>query len=175
MHDRAGPTVRVYFTSFLARVGPQTGMSWAGFLRRLQHLLTREEFDHVSIASRGVVLDPSVARGDTLYAEITYVKAHSGLSWMIEVPTAQVFTSKRGSSGQTCPKPPPVLDVDPRPKTPVRALARWLTRGRVYSRDCVTRVVGVLSEAGVFVPRHVVTPGQLFDWLRGEGYTQHEL
>jgi hypothetical protein len=141
----------------------------------VQRSVTRCELDHVSVASRGVVLDPSVLRGDTLYPEITYVKAHNALAWMIEVPCLTKTYEQPTGLWQVCHKPPPLLNRDPRPKTPIRAFLRWLTRGRVYSRDCVTRVAGVLDEAGHAVPRWVVTPDHLYDWLRSQGHPQHEL
>lgn len=141
----------------------------------MQRTLTRCDLDHVSIASRGVVLDPHMLWGDTLYPEIPYVKAHNHLAWMIEVPCVTTTYDQRGGLWQVCHKPPPSLNRDVRSKTPMRAFVRWLTGGRTYSRDCVTRVVGVLEEAGHTAPRWVVTPDQLYDWLRGEGHEQHEL
>jgi hypothetical protein len=52
-----------------------------------------------------------------------------------------------------------------RPISLVRSLARWLTRGRVESNDCVTRACELLREAGLDVPKNTVTPRQLKAWL----------
>jgi hypothetical protein len=145
-------------------------MNWVGFLQWVQRSVMRCDLDHVSVASRGVVLDPHMLWGDTLYPEITYVKAHNALVWMFELPCLG-----RGGLWQHCHKPPPTLARDPRDKTPIRAFVRWITGGRTYSRDCVTRVIAVLREAGVNPPRWVVTPDDLYDWLRSEGYQQHEI
>jgi hypothetical protein len=45
-----------------------------------------------------------------------------------------------------------------------------LTRGLVQTSNCVTETKAVMAMAGVNVPRNVLTPARLWDWLREQGY-----
>jgi hypothetical protein len=62
--------------------------------------------------------------------------------------------------------------IDPTPKRLWRYALRWADPEMYPFEDCTTKVCRMLAEAGVYVPERVVTPGDLFDFLRGEG---HEL
>lgn len=165
---RANHEVRIYFATSIvrrprnlwslvriARKAPK--LAYAAFLVWVLGRVVGDEFSHVYVAcEQGAVLDPSVIHGDRFWAEIPWVIGHPTLQWLVRVPVDSA------------------LDLDAhkstKQKTPIRALLRYWTGGVVASRDCVSTAVGVLRSKGLDIPRQVVTPGHLWDWLRREGY-----
>lgn len=53
----------------------------------------------------------------------------------------------------------------------VPTILRFLTAGLFPSNDCVSHTTKMLQNGGVYIPWWVVTPDQLFQWLRSKGYT----
>jgi hypothetical protein len=116
------------------------------------------EVAHVAIGDGGAVLNPTY-RGNRLWPFDAFALSHPGVAWGFLVPISRPIDWT------------PHEEDPPRPKPWMPTLARWATRGRwPRTRDCVAEVSACLRSAGVAVPRRVVTPAHLFDWLRAEGF-----
>jgi hypothetical protein len=134
---------------------------WA-FLSWLVRTLARCEWAHVAIGNAEVVLDPA-ATGDRMLGTAWFVTEYPGLAWMVTVPM------------RTPVRLIPFAVIPPRARRVLPTFIRWLTHGLWPTRDCVAVVSAVLRDDGLPVPRWVVTPGHLFDWLRSEGYRFDDL
>lgn len=122
--------------------------------------LTRSPLVHVCVGTDSVVLDPSWT-GDKFWPFVPFVHKFPSLAWAVLIPTddapqfKQVPRRSRRSAWAT--------------------LARFVTLGLTSADDCVTSTAGVLTDAGVPVPRGVVSPSQLLAWLRSQGFEQFDL
>lgn len=103
------------------------------------------------------MLDPGF-EGDRYFSELNYLVHLSfdklfGIEWSF-----------------TCDRPVD-LTVAYRPgrRSILRSILAWATFGLVVPNNCVTAVVDRLRHAGYDVPRNLVTPAHLYDWLRKEG------
>lgn len=108
---------------------------------------------HVAIGYGGTALNPTIA-GDHLHLLTDFAHRHPRLVWCFEVPLRR----------------PIVFTPDPRPRRIWPTVRRWLRGGRGHTRDCVQEVAKYLRQGGVKVPGRLTTPGDLFDFLRSEGY-----
>lgn len=54
---------------------------------------------------------------------------------------------------------------------PFSAALRWVSRGLLPSNDCVNHACGLLRRGGISIPRRVLTPDDLYEHLRANGYT----
>lgn len=124
------------------------------FLAFITRTLTCSPIAHISIEWNGAVLDPGIG-GNQVWATLEYIRHFPTLLWMVKVPVL---------------RPPPIerYEGDKRAKRALPSIARWATRGRVRTNDCACTVTECLRDAGVNVPRAVVSPQQLFDWLTHE-------
>lgn len=116
---------------------------------------TNSEFVHVAVEVDGVVMQPVWNDGVRFYPWLA-AKTTPGLAWSFEVPATRAMTLDRHESS--------------RPKWLAEYVLRWLTRGLYRFPDCVTAVRAVLWDGGVFTPHSILTPADLFDHLRSEGY-----
>jgi hypothetical protein len=138
-------------------------LAWRGSHRTLTSkliaLLTRCEFIHVAVGSSEVVMTVSAA-GARYYPFQVFVEYYPGVTWAVAVPSS---------------KSPHIEPRLVRPCSRLPMLLRWITCGFWPSHDCVTSTREVLRSVGVEAPRTVTTPGQMFDWLRSEGYEFREV
>lgn len=156
------PFVRVLFVST-----PSLFPKWAWWVR----VFAGSPFVHVAATSMvtddtvpegmtEVVMEATVAKGVRFWPFHLWVRAtrQHGFFWSIKVPARRWPDLNRYD--------------DPTPKKLWRYALRWADPELYPFEDCTTKVCRMLIEAGVYVPDSIVTPGDLFDFLRGEG---HEL
>ena len=138
-------------------------LAWRGSHRTLTSKLiawiTRCEFIHVAVGSSDVVMTVS-ERGVHYWPFDPFVEYYPGVTWAVAVPSS---------------RSPHIEQRLVRPCRRLPMLLRWITRGMWPSNDCVTSTREVLRSVGVEAPRTVTTPGQMFDWLRSEGYEFREV
>ena len=119
--------------------------------------LGRCDMVHVCIGDGRAVLDAAL-EGPRFFESISFSLKFPRLAWCILVPVKSrirlEIAENRG------------------PISILKTFLRRLTNGRTQSNDCVSLASEILNDAGVYVPRSIVTPGQLWDHLRGLG---HEL
>ena len=126
----------------------------------LTRSLSGSNLVHVSVGDGHAVLSPNLA-GDRFHPFDQYVLTAHRLTWMLEVP---------------CPAPASLAAIaDARPKPILPAIVSRFTRGIVPARTCVTTARQALAAGEISVPRRVTTPVALFDWLRQQGFTLHDL
>lgn len=121
---------------------------------RLIRTLGRSEWCHVYIGNHEETL--VFARdGDRVWPTPLFVGRFPRLSWMVTVP---------------CGKP---VELKRRYKrfSPWPTALRYFTGIPIPTNDCVQRTSRLLQTGGVYVPRAVCTPSQLWDWFRSQGFT----
>lgn len=152
----ARPFVRVLFVST-----PSLFPKWAWWVR----VFAGSPFVHVAATSHiegpegptEIVMNATHKR--VLFWRYQFWTEHPsrfGFVWSIKVPARRWPDLNRYD--------------DPAPKSKWRIALRWADPELYPYEDCVTKVCRMLTEAGVYVPDNVVTPGDLFDFLRGEGH-----
>ena len=124
--------------------------TYFAFLSWLVRTLTRSQLAHCSIGYDGAVLDPGIRR-NTYWPFRAYV-----ISYPTLVCCFRVLVSR-----------PIDLDAFPQGSKPAwPTFVRWLTRGRwPWTTDCVCIAIDCLRQGGIAVPRQLVSPQQLHDWL----------
>lgn len=147
-------TTHTAFVFFAAHRGRRWSMSW------WIAALTRSPLVHCAISDGEIVIDPS-CDGEKMWGHALYAMRYPDLVWCIEVPVHANMELARWQ--------------DRRPKSAVPSLLRWLTRGLWPTKDCVQLVLSALRRGKIATPRRMVGPGDLFDWLRAEGHTIHDL
>ncbi len=128
--------------------------AYRAFLVALIQTLSRSPLVHVCIGDGSVVLDPNLL-GNRYWAAIPFAMKYPRLAWCFEI---------------RLPYPLDLEGADTAPKAAWPSLLRWLTRGHTEADDCVTTTADALRAAGEPVPQSVVTPQDLFDWLRSRGH-----
>jgi hypothetical protein len=149
----ASPLVRILFAV------PKGKPGWWEWLVQT---IARSHFTHVAVTSMQgdteVVMNPTIPKGTEFWRFdlwLDHPKPFGFVGWF-NVPAARW---------------PDLNDhIDPISRRLWRYAARWLTFGLLPCEDCVTKVRRVLHDAGVVTPASIVTPGQLWDHLRSEGY-----
>lgn len=133
---------------FVCRTRPFPHRSW------WVETITRSEFVHCAVEVGGVVLHPIWNRGVVFHSRDEFARA-PGLAWAFDVPVERL---------------PPLQNhrSDAR-KAMWQYALRYASRGLYAFPDCVSAVQAVLADAGVPTPP-CLTPGDLFDHLRGKGY-----
>lgn len=136
----------------------------AEILRYKNALLTiaNDHIGHVLVGDSNVVLDPTFA-GNRFHSLWAFLWSDRPILWCVEVPVTSHPDWSRHESA-TRLKPPPTLPT----------ILRWATRGLFPARNCVTEVVERLRACGIAVPPRMVSPQQLYDWLRSEGHHIHD-
>lgn len=148
----ATPLVRVLF---VIHARNQTRWAW------LVQNIAKSEFTHVVVTSMQgdteKVLDPTFkgVRFWTLESWFADPKGAEFVGWF-DVP-AERWPDLNNHE-------------DPISRSLWRYVLRWLTRGFFPCEDCVTKVRRVLHEAGVVTPASIVTPADLWNHLRNEGF-----
>jgi hypothetical protein len=121
-------------------------------------LFTQCEFVHVCIGDGWRVADPGLDGGKVWPSE-HFIDNYPNLAWGVEVPVG---------------KPVAVAEyADPRPLNAAPTIMRHFMGGQ-QTRDCVQTACNMLRDAGIKVDQ-CTTPGDLFDWLRGQGYAYFPL
>lgn len=133
--------------------------SWQG---RVIEAVTGSPVSHVAIGDCHVVLDPTL-EGNRFHPFAGYVVSDRPILWAVEVPVTRPPHWAPHKAGRHL-RPPPTLPT----------VLRWASRGLIPARNCVTEVVACLRNCGVPVPPRMVSPQQLFDWLRAEGYYTYD-
>jgi len=150
MRNASDVPFAVHFsTQPYSRFGRRVGLFWR-LAWVIHRILTRSNIDHVGVECDGAVVT-GLYEGVLILPAATYQNSFQivGTS-TIEVPGYADFDQHR--------------DSRPTPRVPV--VLRLLTLGRVSSRDCVSVACDVLRDAGVPVPRNIVTARGLGKWLR---------
>ncbi len=138
------------------------------FLGWLIRVLSRSPLDHCAIGCDGWVLNVSYRLGNRYWPADAYEEHYPGLVCVWTVPLVRPIDWQR----------------QPMPGTPGRRrvlplLCRWLTRGRCpgvrKATDCVGIAVDLLTAAGLAIPRRIVSPGELHEWLARQGYRHQVL
>lgn len=126
---------------------------WIGLVQSVLHCFG--PVIHVAHGYDGAVINPSPS-GDLIYAESEFCSHAPGLKAVIDFP---------------CPRVP-VLEPSASPVTITRAIVRRLSLGFVRGNDCVYRACQCLRRSGVYVPRGIVTPTDLWEFASEHGTRQ---
>jgi len=114
------------------------GLSWAS---------------HVSVSDGEVVLEITLDDRSVFIADLPYKLLHANRR------------QERYSLAHGRPRLKRWTDQPPPNKW--RSVIRYLTYGIIkYDDDCLGVAIQILNEAGMTVPRRIVTPGQLRRWAR---------
>lgn len=133
---------------------PSVAYRW--WLAGLIRILTRSRLTHCAIGYDGAVLEPDM-RGNRFWPLIPFAHSFPHIVCAFDVRVSAPIDLDAFSPGV--------------PKRALPTFLRWLTRGRSGStEDCVCTVVACLAQGGVAVPRHVVSPQHLHDWLLDNGF-----
>lgn len=138
-----------YYVFFAADDG--TGHALYRWIRRL----TQSDVVHVSFGDRDVVINPTHRRNQ-VWARTAYSNGAKGLHSVVHVKCEKTIDLARFERSSPRRYWPSVL--------------RWATFGVTPANNCVTETVSALREAGLRVPRRMVSASQLLDWLREEGH-----
>lgn len=136
------------------------GLAYRSFIIWLIATLGRCELVHVCIADNRVVLDQTLF-GPKYYDTLAFCLKYPRLAWCFEFKTPAPINVE--------------LAADLGPVKCLRTIIRRLTFGLVKSNDCVTSTCMVLRDAGMDVPKGIITPGHLWDYLRSQGHKQIEM
>lgn len=117
--------------------------------------LSRAELDHCAFGTAGVVLTISLS-GVRFWPFWTFVRKYPRLALVYRVPLRRSVDLTR-YEGMRRPRP-------------AMTVLKWWTFGAIRTRDCVCVTRQCLIAAGVPVPRRIVSPAQLEEYLRVEGY-----
>lgn len=121
-------------------------------------------FSHVLVEFDDVVLDPMFTRNKYWPAD-TFEKKYPGRRLYFSFQSSQPIDISKWE--QTKPWGPVVASV----WGTVFRFILFFTKGRVrLSDDCVSMAVDALKTSGVKVPVGVVSPLQLMNWLKEQGY-----
>jgi hypothetical protein len=133
------------------------GLAYRSIIIWIVAKLGRCDMVHICIGDGCAVLDATI-EGPRFFESTAFSLKFPRLAWCILVPTKSrirlEIAENRG------------------PISVIRTFIRHFTGGRTESNDCVSLASEILNDAGVHVPRNIVTPGQLWDHLRARG---HEL
>jgi hypothetical protein len=137
----------------IARRFPRRTMYVA--VTRFAKFVSRSDIAHVAVGYDGAVLDQAIA-GGRFWPFEPFLCYYPCLIGVFVVPIRTV----------------PDLDRHYYPgRNPIwPTFMRWWTFGRVQTRDCVCITVTILRDAEYIVPRNVVTPIQLYNWLKTQGF-----
>jgi len=136
------------------------GLLYRSFVVWLIAVLGRSQLIHVCIADNRVTLDQTIT-GPRFYDTLAFTLQYPRLAWCFELKTPRPIRTELASSLG--------------PVRVIRTIVRRLTGGAIESNDCVTATAMVLRDAGVPVPHNVITPCQLWDYLRSAGHTMIDL
>lgn len=117
--------------------------------------LTLSPFVHCAVGDGEVVMEVR-PDGIRFWPDLAY-SVGRGVSWVYEVPTSNQIEWSR-------------WEYDTARRGPLASFAYLFTGGLLQASNCVTETKAVLALAGVDVPRKVLTPAHLWDWLREQGY-----
>lgn len=131
------------------------GSGWKAVRRRIVQQVSDADLYHTAVGDGQVVLDPA-HDGNLFLPQDPYAAKAPHLILVFEVPLARsmrlgAFKNRPGEVWW-------------------RVVMKFLTGGRFATRDCVDTVREALANGGVQVPRTVISPIQLKDWLYGQGH-----
>lgn len=140
----------------LLRRRPATTFNWT--VAALVRLLTRSPYSHVAVRIDDAVLDPAIG-GNRFWPTLVFAWYYPTLLCAMDIDLPRWVD----------------LDLFPpgRRKSIRGALLRWITIGLTESDDCVSTVREVLILGGLPVPRWVVSPRQLHDWMLAHAARSH--
>lgn len=157
-------TIKIYFINTRWRY---RHLPWKAALRRLKagsrspfyaaltQALTGSEIVHCAVGQGDVVMEVR-PDGVRFWPSIAY-ECKRGVSWMFTIPTDHLIDWTPWEN-------------DTRPRGCVASLVYYASRGLFRTSNCVTETKKALDQAGIDVPRRVLTPAQMWDWCRSEGY-----
>jgi hypothetical protein len=129
--------------------------SFIFLLAKFTKLISNSRIVHCAVSDGQAVLDTTV-RGDWYWPFLLYILKYPGLTCLIRVSLVRP------------------LDIDDYevgiPKKIFPTMLRWLSRGMVDANDCASTVTKCLREAGIDIPRYIVKPVELHDYLLRKGY-----
>jgi len=99
--------------------------------------------------------------GACYYEAVHFAMKYPRLAWAVNIPLACPLSLNHYQGNGPIPIWPTFI--------------RWITGGRWPARDCVCVVVDALAASGIHAPQSIVTPANLWDWLRSEGHEFIEL
>lgn len=134
--------------------------SYFWFLAWLVRTLTFSKLAHVSIGYNGAVLHPGILDNE-YWPQIAYTLKYPTLTCAFTVPV----------NGP--------IDLDRYPKGAKQVwptVRKWICYGWApATQDCVDIVKDCLAQGGVTVPRNVLSPQDLHDWLEKHSYERTDL
>lgn len=148
--------------SFLRLLMRRPSLAYAFFCAWATSKLSRSDLIHVAISDTKVVLDPGIF-GNVYWEAALFSLKYPRLVWCVEI---------RGLRDPCLARFEEPLR---RTKVCLPTFLRWLTGFRCGARDCVTVVVSALRHAGESVPERVITPQDLFDYLKLRGHTRIDM
>lgn len=129
--------------------------SFIFLLAKLTSLISNSRIVHCAVSDGQAVLDITV-RGDWYWPFLLYILKYPSLTCLVRVSLVRP------------------IDIDDYavgiPKKVFPTILRWLSRGLVDTDDCASTVAKCLREAGADIPRHIVKPVELHDYLLKKGH-----
>lgn len=142
----------------IAKRFPRRSYYW--FLAWLVRTLTISKLAHVSIGYDGAVLHPGLIDNE-YWPQIVYTLRYPTLVCAFTVPVDAPLDLRRYPVG--C-------------QTIWPSVRKWLLCGYApTTTDCVCIVKDCLRQGGVMVPRRVISPQDLHDWLEKQRYERTDL
>jgi len=133
------------------------------FLGWCTKFLTFSKYAHVCPAFDGVVLEVAGGLPPKFWGLLEYAYNYPAVDGMYVIHTRRPVNMRRYENYK-------------RPSAPWRSFLKFFTVGLIQiSGDCVDQSKNALAQAGVRVPRRIISPGGLHRWLRGQGYAWTEL
>jgi hypothetical protein len=117
--------------------------------------VTRSRMVHCAVGIDGAVLNP-IMSGNQYWPHIAYVITYARLTCAFRIEVHVTVDLDRYGQGKPRKAWPTVLKL--------------LTRGWYRTDDCVDTVIDAMRQAGIRVPRYVIAPIDLHDWLLAAGY-----
>lgn len=120
--------------------------------------LSQSQLAHCAVAGKSSVIECSVAGTRTHDIEAWMLVQDKLIDGAYEVPHGPMFGPQKWPRRLWQP-----LDFAGR-------FVNWLTKGKIHWWQCTSPAVWALHAAGVDVPRRVVTPRHLWEYLSDQGF-----
>ena len=134
------------------------------FGSELIKLIQRDKYSHVLLEYDDIVLDPMFS-SNRYWTKNEFIKGYGGKKVFIKIDTpVKLDLTVWENNKEWGPLKASVFGT-------VFRFLLFFSRGRIrLAEDCVSVAINALKMSGITVPIYVITPKQLREWLKEEGY-----
>lgn len=129
-------------------LGFSIGHPWA-LGSTLTRTLTQCHLGHVCFGDQRGMFDPAYS-GDRLHEWDWFLERYPTLQTVVQIPVPRAID-------------PRAFPLDKRKISIPRGLVYFFSRGRITSRNCMTRTREYLATCGLVLPRSVISPRDLYE------------